>query len=129
MRIWHALLVWIILFLFWTGKDYYFDPKTNNSQWEKPTGPPLRSVSAKHLLVKHNKSRRPSSWRQENITRSKDEALDILKGQWTEVWLFQYYEKSAWIDGPEGSDLMLQIIYDFLKNKKYITVLSRALVK
>ena len=30
--------------------------------------------------MKHRESRRPSSWREENITRSKDEALDILKG-------------------------------------------------
>merc|ERR1711990_362821 len=35
---------------------------------------------ASHLLVKHRDSRRPSSWRQDNITISKDEALVILKG-------------------------------------------------
>jgi NIMA-interacting peptidyl-prolyl cis-trans isomerase 1 len=29
-------------------------------------------------LVKHNESRRPSSWRSDNITRTKDEALDLL---------------------------------------------------
>ena len=37
-------------------------------------------VRASHLLVKHRDSRRPSSWREENITRSKEEALDILAG-------------------------------------------------
>ena len=37
-------------------------------------------VQASHLLVKHRDSRRPSSWREENITRSKEEALDILAG-------------------------------------------------
>lgn len=33
-----------------------------------------------HLLVKHRDSRRPSSWREANITRTKDEALDIIRG-------------------------------------------------
>ena len=31
-------------------------------------------------MVKHKDSRRPSSWREDNITRSKEEALEILKG-------------------------------------------------
>ena len=79
---------------------------TKQSQWEVPTKPAEREssekVQAKHLLVKHAESRRPSSWRQEVITRTKvtyvlkmvikrflagacnlfpqDEALEILKG-------------------------------------------------
>ncbi|GAA5913999.1 hypothetical protein JCM6882_002595 [Rhodosporidiobolus microsporus] len=36
-------------------------------------------VRASHLLVKHSGSRRPSSWREANITRSKEEAIEILK--------------------------------------------------
>lgn len=39
-------------------------------------------VQCSHILVKHRESRRPSSWRQEKITRSKKEALDILMGKW-----------------------------------------------
>ena len=35
-------------------------------------------VQCSHLLVKHAGSRRPSSWREETITRSKDEAIEIL---------------------------------------------------
>ena len=31
-------------------------------------------------MVKHNESRRASSWRQENITRTKEEANELLKG-------------------------------------------------
>lgn len=38
-------------------------------------------VQASHLLVKHTQSRRPSSWKQDKITRSKEEALEILKGR------------------------------------------------
>ena len=37
-------------------------------------------IRAAHLLVKHEGSRRPSSWKEERITRSKADALEILKG-------------------------------------------------
>lgn len=58
---------------------------TKQSQWDRPTEaakPPSADdkVQASHLLVKHRDSRRPSSWREENITRTKEEALEILKG-------------------------------------------------
>eukprot|EP00741_Cyanophora_paradoxa_P014471 tig00020801_g13956.t1 len=35
-------------------------------------------VRCAHLLVKHRGSRRPSSWKEQNITRSKEEAMQIL---------------------------------------------------
>uniref|UniRef100_A0A4W5PCP8 Peptidyl-prolyl cis-trans isomerase n=1 Tax=Hucho hucho TaxID=62062 RepID=A0A4W5PCP8_9TELE len=38
-------------------------------------------VRCSHLLVKHSQSRRPSSWREENITRSKEEALDLIQSE------------------------------------------------
>lgn len=55
------------------------------SQWEVPTkkaepSNELQEVQASHLLVKHAGSRRPSSWREENIIRSKEEARKILEG-------------------------------------------------
>lgn len=84
---------------------YYFNPATRESQWEPPSGTdtdalkkymaasrpqPTRSdsqsqiqegkIRASHLLVKHSDSRRPSSWRETNITRSKKEAIEILQG-------------------------------------------------
>ncbi|KKZ62435.1 peptidyl-prolyl cis-trans isomerase NIMA-interacting 1 [[Emmonsia] crescens] len=37
-------------------------------------------IRASHLLIKHRGSRRPSSWRESEITRSKEEALEILRG-------------------------------------------------
>ena len=40
----------------------------------------MDTVQCSHLLVKHNKSRNPSSWRSASITRSKDEAREILEG-------------------------------------------------
>ena len=68
-----------------TGQVYYLNQFTKQSQWDKPTAPASpdsapAQVRASHLLVKHRDSRRPSSWREENITRSKEEALDILVG-------------------------------------------------
>lgn len=37
-------------------------------------------IRCSHLLVKHKESRRPSSWREAEITRSKEEAIQILRG-------------------------------------------------
>lgn len=37
-------------------------------------------IRCAHLLVKHRDSRRPSSWREADITRSKDEAMSIIQG-------------------------------------------------
>lgn len=41
--------------------------------------PNVGKIRAAHLLVKHKDSRRPSSWREAEITRTKDEAIDIIK--------------------------------------------------
>jgi len=85
---------------------YYFNPATKESRWEPP--PDTNSETLKHymgryhtanlgrdgmvnqqsiegkircahLLVKHAGSRRPSSWREANITRGKDEAMNIIR--------------------------------------------------
>jgi len=37
-------------------------------------------IRAAHLLVKHNQSRRPKSWKEDPITRSKDEAMSVILG-------------------------------------------------
>lgn len=65
------------------NKIYYLNVTTTKSQWEKPEGVEpkplaLKPVRASHLLVKHAGSRRPSSWREETITRSLEEAKEIL---------------------------------------------------
>lgn len=75
-----------------TGKEYYFNPSTNHSQWEKPTSDGDGRARASHLLVKHTKSRRPSSWKQDVITRSEDEALEMIKGK------FYYVFDQRWKD-------------------------------
>ncbi|OOF92410.1 hypothetical protein ASPCADRAFT_210271 [Aspergillus carbonarius ITEM 5010] len=84
---------------------YYFNPMTKESRWEPPaetdteklkhymanyhSGPAGRpdgngqnegKIRCSHLLVKHRDSRRPSSWREAEITRSKEEAIEILRG-------------------------------------------------
>jgi NIMA-interacting peptidyl-prolyl cis-trans isomerase 1 len=43
------------------------------------TGPEGK-IRVAHLLVKHRDSRRPSSWKEPNITRTKEEAIELLKG-------------------------------------------------
>lgn len=68
------------------GQSYFVNQYTKQSQWDRPTKPAEKDpsasdkVQASHLLVKHRDSRRPSSWREENITRTKEEALELLKG-------------------------------------------------
>lgn len=90
------------------GHFYYFAPGTGESSWSLPAAPAppalgadpppavaaaasgsggggaggsVDQVHAAHILAKHRDSRRPSSWRQDNITRSKDEARLILTGE------------------------------------------------
>ncbi|XP_013924119.1 peptidyl-prolyl cis-trans isomerase NIMA-interacting 1 isoform X1 [Pseudonaja textilis] len=69
-----------------SGRVYYFNHITNASQWERPTGNSKNGqgeptkVRCSHLLVKHNQSRRPASWREDKITRSKEEALELING-------------------------------------------------
>lgn len=86
---------------------YYFHTASGESSWEPPRGsdaeklsayiskkfshiPPLTynslsgeegkedKIRASHLLVKHKDVRRPSSWKEANITRTKDEAMAII---------------------------------------------------
>ena len=37
-------------------------------------------IRAAHLLIKHKDSRKPSSWREAQITRTKEEAISTLLG-------------------------------------------------
>ncbi|XP_067940856.1 putative peptidyl-prolyl cis-trans isomerase dodo [Watersipora subatra] len=76
-----------------TGKPYYVNTFTKESIWERPTEPAQPStekVQCSHLLVKHAGSRRPSSWREEKITRTKEEAIEILQS-----YLKQIEDKSS----------------------------------
>ncbi|KAJ3476204.1 hypothetical protein NLI96_g11319 [Meripilus lineatus] len=87
------------------GVPYFYNPETRQSVWDPPSelsqeeidalpgaaeylskgGAKPNQVRASHLLVKHSGSRRPSSWKEENITRSKEEAIEILKGYQSEI--------------------------------------------
>lgn len=49
---------------------------TTSSSSSSGTG--SNKVRASHLLIKHNQSRRPASWKSPEITRSKQEAIDQL---------------------------------------------------
>jgi len=89
-------------------RSYFYNKLTKQSTWEAP--PDLSEeqinqlpgaehlkggkssdrshedqVRASHLLIKHSGSRRPSSWKEEHITRSKEEAIEILRGYEAEI--------------------------------------------
>ncbi|KZV65490.1 rotamase-domain-containing protein [Peniophora sp. CONT] len=86
------------------GLPYFFNTQTQQSSWEAPEeldkeqismlpgahflrgiGSKPDQVRASHILVKHSGSRRPSSWKEANITRSKEEAIDILKAYESDI--------------------------------------------
>ncbi|KAF9469580.1 rotamase-domain-containing protein [Collybia nuda] len=84
------------------GVAYFYNTTSKQSVWEQPadltqdqinqlpgakeylskakSGGKADQVRASHLLVKHRDSRRPSSWKEPTITRSKEEAIEILRG-------------------------------------------------
>ncbi|KAH7100301.1 rotamase-domain-containing protein [Auriculariales sp. MPI-PUGE-AT-0066] len=80
------------------GMPYFFNKDTKQSSWDTPPDVDADTVPGKellkqkndqvrasHLLVKHRDSRRPSSWKEDNITRTKEEAINILLGYQTEI--------------------------------------------
>lgn len=75
-----------IFIRYFSDKEYYFNVISGRSQWTRPKADALedankpKEVHCWHILVKHAGSRRPSSWRTEKITRSKEDAENILKG-------------------------------------------------
>lgn len=56
------------------------EPPTNKTKHKKPKSDKPDKVRVLHILKKHKGARRPSSWRVPNITISKDEAVEELKG-------------------------------------------------
>uniref|UniRef100_A0A8H8CPC2 Peptidyl-prolyl cis-trans isomerase n=1 Tax=Psilocybe cubensis TaxID=181762 RepID=A0A8H8CPC2_PSICU len=91
------------------GLPYFFNNQTKQSSWDAPSelsqqeidslpgakeylngkggaaGAHAGQVRASHLLVKHRGSRRPSSWKESNITRTKEEAIEILRGYQAQI--------------------------------------------
>lgn len=88
------------------NRPYFYSRATSQSLWEPPAGMTHEAVlalpgadylshtaptapavpasssnkaRASHLLIKHVQSRRASSWKEANITRTRDEAMAILR--------------------------------------------------
>lgn len=60
------------------GKTYYINSLTGETTWSVPTEPaqgPTEQVQVLHILKKHSGSRRPASWRCDNITQGKDVSI------------------------------------------------------
>ena len=74
------------------NRPYYFNETTGVTQWDPPTSPNTSTNPSKtkvhvyHLLVKHSGSRRPSSWRQEQITCTESEALEEIRAIRAEIY-------------------------------------------
>eukprot|EP01118_Nematostelium_gracile_P010540 TRINITY_DN3645_c0_g1_i1.p1 TRINITY_DN3645_c0_g1~~TRINITY_DN3645_c0_g1_i1.p1 ORF type:complete len:191 (+),score=43.72 TRINITY_DN3645_c0_g1_i1:42-575(+) len=85
------------------NRDYYFNTRTKESRWTRPDEPVTNGESsqrkrlsdgpsneqskksrtgeirASHLLVKHKDSRNPSSWKESKVTRTKEEAAEMVE--------------------------------------------------
>ncbi|KAF8252666.1 peptidyl-prolyl cis-trans isomerase ssp-1 [Wilcoxina mikolae CBS 423.85] len=81
---------WVVKYSKSKSLPYYFNVNTSQSQWQPPDGADQGileqymaanypgKIRCVHLLVKHNESRRASSWKQAEITRTKEEAKSII---------------------------------------------------
>ncbi len=98
------------------GKMYYINAHTGETTWTLPTEPAVaenKQVQVFHILRKHSGSRRPSSWRQQVITKSVDEAraevqsyIDQLRDAESKGGfdaLFQTFQRIAFEDSDCGS--------------------------
>jgi len=51
-----------------------------NKSKSKKKSAEVKQVTCRHLLVKHKDSRRPFSWKSEEITRSREQAVEMAEG-------------------------------------------------
>ncbi|KAJ1678818.1 Peptidyl-prolyl cis-trans isomerase NIMA-interacting protein 1 [Spiromyces aspiralis] len=68
---------WVVNFSTKHQLPYYYNVRTGQSLWTPPE--PEIKMRASHILVKHNESRRPSSWKSPRITRSLDDAMQMIE--------------------------------------------------
>ncbi|KAH7408614.1 hypothetical protein DE146DRAFT_629509 [Phaeosphaeria sp. MPI-PUGE-AT-0046c] len=113
-RISHKRLGWEVRRSNTKNLPYYFHAETKDSRWEPPAGTnpeQLKEYMAQHhsskgvapanfahsgdkirvahLLVKHRESRRPASWREPNITRTRADAEEMIEGYHTQIKAFE----------------------------------------
>jgi NIMA-interacting peptidyl-prolyl cis-trans isomerase 1 len=96
---------------------YYINNYSGETTWTLPTEPALptdeKKVQVYHILRKHRGSRRPSSWRQEVISKSIEEARDEIQRYITQLRnaesqggfdaLFQQFQEIAFNESDCGS--------------------------
>lgn len=94
------------------GTFFYINDFSGETQWEMPTKPAepkaTESVRASHILRKHRGSRRPASWRCENITQSKEESVRQIN---------EYRNQLIEILEREGPQAMQKMFSDLAKTE------------
>lgn len=79
--------------------EYFLNTDNSTSQWTPPEGTDTtklntylsnnlhqpEKVRVRHLLVKHKNSRKPASWKDPIITRSKEDAIEKLNSYKDEI--------------------------------------------
>jgi peptidyl-prolyl cis-trans isomerase NIMA-interacting 1 len=97
------------------GRFFYINNSTGETTWDRPTAAADagQQVRVFHILRKHRGSRRPSSWRQETITQSIEEATEQINSIITDIRqaeatggfdaLFQRFQEIAQTESDCGS--------------------------
>jgi NIMA-interacting peptidyl-prolyl cis-trans isomerase 1 len=87
------------------------DTRSQERERSRKNPPSLDTVHCSHLLVKHNESRNPTSWRTGPVNRTKSEAITLLKGYRDEIvsgWVTLSELATKYSDcssGKKGGDL------------------------
>lgn len=98
------------------SRSYYYNRTTGESVWERPSELPVPEstttlqVHCHHILIKHEGSRRPSSWRCPNISMTQSEALAKSRALINQIHSLQDFvtlarKESDCSSAREGGDL------------------------
>ena len=94
------------------GTFFYINDYSGETQWEIPTKPAqpknVESVRCSHLLRKHRGSRRPSSWRCETISQSKEESIRQI---------IEYRNQLVHVLETQGQQAMEKLFVDLAKTE------------
>ena len=96
------------------GRDLKRKDRDDDEKKEQIRGP--SEVRCSHILVKHRDSRRPSSWKEKVITRSKEDAVVMLEG-----FLRQLHEARE----NDGTDAMISLFEQIASTESHCSSARR----